>query len=68
MGEIVTGSSDGGPETPAHTKGVRQGNSGAHLVQKGHRRDGRSTARRSTGIRPTDRDTQVPGSPNVSPP
>lgn len=53
----------------AHTKGVRQGNSSGHFKSEpGYAPEGRSTARRSTGIRPKSRNPILPGMPNLSPP
>jgi hypothetical protein len=48
---------------------VREGNStGNYEKQPGHLPDGRSTARRSTGVRPKPHDPILPGMPNLSPP
>lgn len=56
------------PDAPTHTPGVKQGNSkGNYERQSGHQPDGRSTARRSTGINPTDEDPIDPRMPNLSP-
>lgn len=53
MAEIKVGEPDVKPETPSHTKGVKQGNApGAYDKQVGHHADGTADARRSTGIRP----------------
>jgi hypothetical protein len=57
------------PDKPAHVPGVKEGNSeGNYEKQIGHLPDGRSTAARSTGINPKDRDPVLPGMPNLSPP
>ncbi len=57
------------PDKPAHTPGVKQGNStGNYERSQGHLPDGRSTAKRSTGIRPKAHDPILPGMPNISPP
>ena len=57
------------PDTPSHVPGVRQGNSTGHYDrQVGHMPDGRSTAARSTGIAPRDREPIHPDMPNISPP
>lgn len=65
---IKVGKPDIEPDTPAHTKGVKEGNElGAYRSQPGHKRGGKSTARRSTGIRARDRNPIVPGAPNISP-
>jgi hypothetical protein len=56
-------------DKPAHTAGVRQGNSTGNYEQsRGHLPDGRSTAARSTGVRPKPHDPILPGMPNLSPP
>ena len=56
------------PDAPAHVKGVNQGNSiGNYAKQEGHRPDGTSTARRSTGIDPGGREPIDPRMPNLSP-
>jgi hypothetical protein len=48
---------------------VRQGNStGNYERSKGHLPDGRSTAKRSTGIRPKHHNPILPAMPNISPP
>ncbi|HXE45876.1 MAG TPA: hypothetical protein VN635_11845 [Conexibacter sp.] len=55
-------------DTPAHTPGIREGNElGAYARQAGHRPDGRSTARRSTGVSAKDREPIDPRMPNLSP-
>lgn len=65
---IRVGRADVRQDTPAHTPRTGSGNEkGRYGKQAGHERDGRSTARRSTGIRPRDRDPIVPGAPNLSP-
>ena len=50
------------PDKPTHVLGIQQGNS------PGHEPDGRSTARRSTGILPKKHDPIDPRMPNISPP
>ena len=66
---IRVGKPDTSPDKPSHTRGVRQGNSSGHYErQKGHIADGRSTAARSTGVRPKPHDPILPGMPNLSPP
>jgi hypothetical protein len=63
------GKPDVSPAKPSHTKGVREGNStGNYKKSKGHLPDGRSTAARSTGVRPKPHDPILPGMPNLSPP
>jgi hypothetical protein len=65
---IRVGTPDVAPDTPAHTKGNKEGNElGVYRKQPGHKRGGKSTARRSTGIRARDRNPIVPGAPNISP-
>jgi hypothetical protein len=66
---IRVGKPDVSHDKPSHTKGIRQGNSvGNYDKSKGHLPDGRSTAARSTGIRPKAHEPILPGMPNVSPP
>jgi hypothetical protein len=65
---IRFGKPDVKQDTPAHTPGIREGNQpGAYARQPGHRPDGRSTARRSTGINPKRREPIDPRMPNLSP-
>ena len=55
-------------DRPAHTPGIKQGNSkGNYEKQAGHLPDGRSTAERSTGINAKARDPIDPSMPNLSP-
>ncbi len=57
------------PDLPRHIRGVRQGNSTGHYEsQPGHMEDGRSTAERSTGLRPGPHNPTHPNAPNLSPP
>lgn len=57
------------PAKPSHVAGVREGNEpGSYRSQPGHLPDGRSTARRSTGINDRHRNPIDPSSPNLSPP
>jgi hypothetical protein len=66
---IRVGKPDVTPDKPSHTNGVREGNSvGNYEKAKGHLPDGRSTAARSTGLRPKPHDPILPGMPNLSPP
>ena len=68
MGELRVGKPDVSPDAPAHRAGVTQGNSTGHYErQPGHAPDGRSTARRSTGINPKDAEPIDPRMPNLSP-
>jgi hypothetical protein len=55
-------------DAPAHTPGIRSGNSkGNYDKQKGHLPDGRSTAERSTGVSAGNREPIDPRMPNLSP-
>jgi hypothetical protein len=66
---IRVGKPDVKPDKPAHVAGIRQGNSsGNYDKSKGHLPDGRSTAARSTGVRPKAHEPILPGMPNLSPP
>lgn len=57
------------PDTPTHVPGVNQGNAtGNYEKQAGHEPDGRSGARRSTGILPGKHGPIDPRMPNISPP
>lgn len=68
MADVKTGRPDIEPDGPSHTPGVRQGNDPDHYRrQPGHKQDGTSSARRSTGVAHKHRNTIVPGSPNLSP-
>jgi len=65
---ITVGKPDVRMDKPAHVAGVRRGNHrGLYKHQPGHRRDDRSTARRSTGINARRRDPVLPDMPNLSP-
>jgi hypothetical protein len=65
---IVVGRSHVEITAPAHISGVREGNElGSYDSMPGHLPDGRSTARRSTGINSEDRDPILPDMPNLSP-
>lgn len=68
MAEITVGTPDVHPDSSAHVRGVRRGNHrGVVKHQPGHRRHGRSTARRSTGIDPKARNPILRVMPNLSP-
>ncbi len=55
-------------DLPTHTPGIKQGNSiGNYEKQRGHLPDGRSTAKRSTGIRSKSSEPIDPSMPNLSP-
>jgi hypothetical protein len=65
---IRTGQPDVDPATPSHVPNVSEGNAvGNYEKQAGHLADGRSTAARSTGINPAERDPIDPSMPNLSP-
>jgi hypothetical protein len=66
---LTVGTPDTTPDAPAHTPGVRQGNS-PPTPDPGFKKTGRGlkgTARRSTGISPESRDPITPDAPNLSP-
>ncbi|TNY37995.1 hypothetical protein [Thermomonospora catenispora] len=68
MAQIRVGRPDTAPDAPAHTPGVREGNAkGAYRHQAGHRKDDTVDARKSTGIRPKDRNPILPSMPNLPP-
>lgn len=68
MARIRLGKAQTTQDSPAHTPGVKQGNStGNYERQSGHLPDGRSTAERSTGINAKKRDPIDPSMPNLSP-
>jgi len=69
VGGIRIGRPRTSPDAPAHVSGLRAGNSpGNYESSPGHLPDGRSTARRSTGINPGASDPILPEMPNLSPP
>ena len=66
---LKVGKRDVSPDKPTHVAGVDQGNKvGAYAKSPGHLPDGRSTARRSTGILPKKHEPIDPRMPNLSPP
>ncbi|MGW1028592.1 hypothetical protein ACWD4J_33745 [Streptomyces sp. NPDC002577] len=68
MSNIKVGKPDVKPDKTAHVAGVRRGNHRGHYKRMpGHLPDGRSTARRSTGICARSRNPVMPGMPNISP-
>jgi hypothetical protein len=68
MANIRVGKPDVRPDLPAHTPGVQQGNSrGNYEKQDGHNPDGRSGAKRSTGVNPDAMEPIDPSMPNLSP-
>ena len=55
-------------DLPAHTPGINQGNAkGNYEKQLGHKRNGTSDARRSTGVNPGSQEPIDPSMPNLSP-
>ncbi|MEV4442464.1 hypothetical protein AB0K09_26325 [Streptomyces sp. NPDC049577] len=68
MAEIRVGRPHTRIDKSAHVPGVRQGNhQGNYKRQHGHLPDGRSNARRSTGVSPGARNAILPTMPNLSP-
>lgn len=68
MGQIRVGKPDVKPDTPAHTKGVEQGNAkGKYRKQVGHHEDGTADARRSTGVGPKKHNPILSIMPNLPP-
>jgi hypothetical protein len=62
------GASGPKPDVSAHTAGIKQGNAkGNYEKQSGHLPDGRSNARRSTGISAEAEEPIDPSMPNLSP-
>jgi hypothetical protein len=65
---LKTGKGDASPDTSAHTPGVKSGNSkGNYDSQPGHLPDGRSSAKRSTGVNADSHNPIDPRMPNLSP-
>jgi hypothetical protein len=68
MADIKTGKPDVKPHAPTHVKGINTGNKPGQLhKQKGHLKDGRVTAERSTGINPKGRNPIDKRMPNLPP-
>jgi hypothetical protein len=68
MAEIRVGKPDVNIDLPSHVKGVRMGNEkGSYRKAKGHKKDGTSTAKRSTGVSPKKHEPILPIMPNISP-
>jgi hypothetical protein len=66
---INAGKADVKQDAPAHTPGVKQGNSvGNYEKQVGHRPDGTRTDAASTGIDPGAHGPIDPAMPSLSPP
>ncbi len=67
-GPIRVGKPDVDIEAPGHVKGTNAGNDIGHYEKmEGHLPDGRSTARRSTGINADSSNPIDPRMPNLSP-
>jgi hypothetical protein len=64
---IKVGKPDAKPDTPAHVRGVHEGNEGPYEKQRGHLPDGRVTSERSTGINPKAHNPIDPRMPNLPP-
>jgi hypothetical protein len=68
MAKLRLGRSQVSTDKPTRVAGTKQGNStGNYERQPGHLPDGRSTARRSTGINADKREPIDPRMPNLSP-
>lgn len=68
IGGIRLGPPQVDPTVPTHVRGVPGGNEpGRYARSPGHLADGRSTARRSTGINPQHAGPILPGMPSLSP-
>jgi hypothetical protein len=68
MPNINLGTAQVSPDLPSHVPGIRQGNArGSYDKMEGHKPDGTSTARRSTGINPKAEEPIDPSMPNLSP-
>jgi hypothetical protein len=66
---LLVGKPQASHDKPTHVRGIQQGNKpGSYEKSPGHEPDGRSTARRSTGILPKKHDPIDPRMPNISPP
>lgn len=69
MATIKVGRPQVSPDKPSHTRGIREGNKeGNYEKQPGHLPNGKSTARRSTGVRAKPKNPILPVMPNLSPP
>jgi hypothetical protein len=68
MEYVKTGKADIAPDFPSHVSGIKAGNScGNYDKQPGHLPDGRTTARRSTGVNAEAHEPIDPSMPNLSP-
>ena len=66
---LRTGKADTKQDAPAHTPGVKQGNSvGNYGKQNGHLPDGKRTDAASTGVNPGKHGPIDPAMPSLSPP
>lgn len=65
---IKVGKPDVTPDAATHVAGINEGNAkGNYEKQAGHKRDGTSTAVRSTGVNSTFQEPIDPRMPNLSP-
>jgi hypothetical protein len=68
MANLKVGKPDVAPDAPAHTPGIKMGNSkGNYERDKGLLPNGKRTARAATGINPELRDPIDPRMPNLTP-
>ena len=68
MANLRVGKPDVKPDAPSHTPGIGPGNArGNYEKQQGHLPDGRSKAKRSTGVNPDFMEPIDPSMPNLSP-
>ncbi len=68
MPNLNLGKTDVSPDMPSHVRGIHEGNAnGNYEKMEGHKPDGTSNARRSTGINPKMEDPIDPSMPNLSP-
>ena len=68
MAFLRLGKKEVSPDLPSHTKGINEGNAkGNYDSMAGHRRDGTSSAARSTGVNPELEEPIDPSMPNLSP-
>ena len=65
---LKQGKADVKHDSPSHVAGIKSGNAkGNYEKQAGHKPDGRSTAKRSTGINAGAAEPIDPSMPNLSP-
>jgi hypothetical protein len=65
---VKTGRPDTTHDAPSHVPGIREGGAaGSYDRQPGHLPDGRSSARRSSGINPRQEEPIDARMPNLSP-